>query len=379
MDTTDTEQTIPNIPVERNNDWSENTPARDIEYIQYDGELDRMVHAAETAEETGLLPRFRLTGPSGCGKTLCAEALATELDAPYFEVQGEYDQKRSSIVGHPVVLDGTTYWVDKQVVEAMLASQDGKTVLLYDESNRTRGEAKAVLFPILDGRVSVRTGRGNEIIEGNPSNLIVVVTTNEGSEYQTQNIGFAEERRYGATFPIDYLGQEHFDAEVKVLTNQSEVHEVIARLMVHVALTVRNRCPEEDSPISRPIPTASLVRWAQTAHSYELGDSPVSNPILGAGKDIIISSLYRDAGDAAETVKNVIVSHLDEAPVTGDAVTDWASDELFNDDGMIDEDVLEEAGITQNMINSTTGNKRVNDMIASTRPTPKLEESTDAD
>lgn len=350
MDNQHTTNSIPEIPVERDNDWSDHTPSRDIAYVQYDGELDRMAHIAEHADETGIIPRFRLTGPSGCGKTLCAESLARRLDAPYFEVQGEFDQKRSSIVGHPVVLDGSTYWVDKEVVQAMRASQDQTTVLLYDESNRTRGEAKAVLFPILDGRVSVRTGRGNEIIEGDKSNLIVVVTTNEGAEYETQSIGFAEERRYGATFPLDYLGEENFDAEVEVVTNQSDVHEAIARLMVNAAITIRERCKDEDSPISRPIPTSTLVRWAQTSHGYEIGDSPVQNPVVGAAEETVISTLYRDAADAAEAVKNVIVSRLDGAPVTGDGINEWATDELFDEDGAVDESIIEDAGIEKNMV-----------------------------
>lgn len=379
MDTTDSPESIPEIPVERNEDWDEYTPSRDIDYIQYDGELDRMEHIAKTATETGIIPRFRLTGPSGCGKTLCAEALSRRLDAPYFEVQGEFDQKRSSLVGHPVVLDGSTYWVDKQVVQAMRASQEQTTVLLYDESNRTRGEAKAVLFPILDGRVSVRTNRGNEIIEGDPSNLVVVVTTNQGAEYQTQDVGFAEERRYGATFPIDYLGQEKFDAEVEVVMNQSNVHEVIARLMVHVAVTVRDRCPQEDSPLSRPIPTSSVVRWAQTADGYATTDAPVSNPIVGAARDMIISALYRNEADAAETVRNLVVSHLDEAPVNGDKVTEWANDELFSDDGMVDEDTLDAAGINREMVDLKNTNSTPNMAgVVKSTTTPDSEDTSES-
>lgn len=339
---------VPDIPVSRDEEWSDYTPARDIDYKQYDGEFDRMLRAVKTADETGLIPRFRLIGPAGCGKTACGEALAHELDCPFFSVQGEYDTKRSSLVGYPVVMDDTTYWVDREIVQAMLASQEGKVVLLYDESDRTRPEAKAVLFPILDGRVSVRTGRGNEIIRGDPQNLIVVVTNNEGSNYNTQGsrVDLAEERRYGATFLVDYPAENDFDTEVEVITDQTPVPPLLARLMVLTATDVRLRCKEEESPVTKPIPTSMVVRWAQMALGYGKQGDP--NPCVTAARDVVITPLYRDNGEAAEVVRNTVTSYLNGAPTEASQVTEWAEQSLYGEDGL-DDDVLETAGIDEEL------------------------------
>jgi MoxR-like ATPase len=236
-------------------------------------------------------------------------------------------------LGGPTLLDGTVYWQDGPVTRALRSSQQRRTVLLFDEVNRARPEAKGILFPILDGRARVHTGRGNEIVEADPYNLIVVVTTNEGPEYFVEQLDLAEQRRYGSKFEMSYLAQSDFEAAVDLFTTRTRLPGPLVRVVLTAVNEVRTTAARTGSPVDKGIPTSLVLEWLKTARIYS--DEGIDDPMMTAFRDALLRPFY-DEPDATSTVSSTVQSYLQGAPLDTDAATEWVATALAG--GLSDDD-----------------------------------------
>ncbi|WP_338741180.1 ATP-binding protein [Haloplanus salilacus] len=312
------------IPHRRREDFDYAVPA-DVPPFHDTGQLERVKAVVRNARGAEKLPRFWFTGPTGCGKTTAVRRLAEDLDAPLFTVQGLYDIRETDLLGSPTMLDGTVYWQDGPVTRALRSSQQRRTVLLFDEVNRARPEAKGILFPILDGRARVHTGRGNEIVEADPYNLVVVVTTNEGPDYFVEQLDLAEQRRYGSKFEMSYLAQSDFEAAVELVTNRTEAPGPLVRVVLTTVNEVRDTAARSGSSVERGVPTALVLEWLKTARVYD--DEGIEEPMMTAFRDALLRPFY-DEPDAVSTVASTVKSYVQGAPLGEDAAREWVASDL---------------------------------------------------
>jgi nitric oxide reductase NorQ protein len=312
------------IPHTRRDDFDYAVPA-DVPEFHGTGQLERVKAVVRNARRVDKLPRFWFTGPTGCGKTTAVRRLAQDLDAPLFTVQGLYDIRETDLLGSPTLLDGTVYWQDGPVTRALRSSQQRRTVLLFDEVNRARPEAKGILFPILDGRARVHTGRGSEIVEADPYDLVVVVTTNEGPEYFVEQLDLAEQRRYGSKFEMTYLAQSDFEAAVELFETRTGVPGPLVRVALTAVNEVRSTAARSGSPVDKGIPTALVLEWLKTARIYDA--EGFDDPLMTAFRDALVRPFY-DEPDAVSTVTSTVQSYVQGAPLGEAAATEWVASDL---------------------------------------------------
>ena len=277
------------------------------------------------------LPHFKLEGPTGSAKTTLFKSLALERGWPVFTLQVAYQMDKSDIVGSARLRAGETVWQDEVLVKAMLASQDRPVVLIVDEANRAPPRAKSALFESLDFRCAIELkGRGGEVIEGNPFNLIVGATINKGPGYHVEPIDKAEKRRYGNTWEVGYLGMapENEDGvsgkerEADLIASKSPASKRLAELMVEAANAIREKAEDPTSDVRSGLPVDYTISWAQTAAARHHAGR--DNPVVKAAQAAVIDSYYDERQEEADEVFSVITSHLDGVPFERDELNEWA-------------------------------------------------------
>lgn len=321
----DNSSDIQKLPVNRSYNWNKKVPNSVPEYQESDSELTRIMADIENRHDSGQLPRYLISGPTGAGKTHLAEKIAEKRADPIFTIQGKYSLDESGLLGSPILVDEETVWTDGTLTKALLASQKREVVLLVDELNRARPESKGVLFSALDDRCRVELdSRGGEVIQGNPENLIVIGTINEGSEYSVQELDKAEKRRFGRKFEVQHLGRNHPEKEAEVISARTPLNEGLSRKLVETGNKIRDLSEDQSNMIDTGIPTSSLLDWARTAYAYN--NAGLGNPVVQSARDSIVKPIF-DRDTAREDVMETVKDYVDGAPVEKKAFDDWTDSE----------------------------------------------------
>lgn len=334
----------------RDYDWDEwvPDPNRVPEYIPFDTEWEdinaEVDHAqgwleshpdpeawAETSYQPRL-PHFMVDGPTGSAKTTLFKALAVERGWPVFTLQVAYQMDKSDIVGSARLRAGETVWQDEVLTKAMLCSQERPCILIVDEANRAPPRAKSALFEALDFRCAIELkGRGGEVIEGNPYNLVVGATINKGPGYHVEPIDKAEKRRYGNRWSVGFLGMSAkededgntgFDREARLVADNSPASKRLGELLVEAANTVRERAEDPTSDVRSGVPVDATMSWAQTAAAYH--EAGTDNPVMRAAESAVIRNFYDERQEEADEVFSILSSHLDGVPFEAEELREWA-------------------------------------------------------
>jgi len=230
----------------------------------------------------------QMVGPTGAGKTHAPKKLAEEEGARYYEVTMKDSVDPSDMEGYPNVLDDLTTWVDGPIVEPLLASREGFTVLVLDEVNRAPPSVRSVFMSVLDKRAALGLpARGGETVHACKENLLVVTTRNpsDSADYDTYDMDRAQASRLGRYNEVDYLGANHPDREAELVAEREGVDQGWARNLVDAANDVREAAdaasqggaggglgdagngngPEPEDIISRGVPTRNLLMMARDA------------------------------------------------------------------------------------------------------------------
>jgi MoxR-like ATPase len=179
----------------------------------------------------------------------------------------------------------------------------------------------------LDHRCQVTLdGRGGELVEGNPMNLIVFSTMNEGDGYVVNQVDNAQKRRLGNTFYTDYLGMDDVEKEAELITERTPISYDHAEILVDCANEIRQKA-QGGSAVNMGIPTSSMLDWARTAWSYK-GTAPAAGPYVKAGIRTVMNPYYRGDSTEEDTVETTIESHLKDLRIEEDDVDDEDLEEV---------------------------------------------------
>lgn len=337
----------------RTYDWDRYVPDKTdvVEYVPTDGEWDQITAEIDARHETGKLPRFLVSGPTGSAKTTLAEWIAAERGWPYFEINVAYSMSKADLLGRAVLRAGETLWQDEVLTKALMCSRERPCVVVIDEANRAPARAKSALFSALDYRGEVvLNGRGGEVIEGDPLDLITVATINIGAGYQVEPLDKAEKRRYGNRFDITYLGMAEggVDEEAELIEAQSPASKRLGEMLVIAANDVRERAEDPTSDVRTGIPVDATITWAQTAAAHNAAE--MENPLISAAESSVLNKYYDEREAERDEVDSILRSHLDGAPFETEELREWTGGAeeavvCMNCDYRADIETAEEQGV----------------------------------
>ena len=343
------------MPVDRVIDWESYIPEEpETEYRQVDGEYDRIRSQINKRHETGFIPHIAMTAPSGSAKTALAKQLAYEDDAPLFTIQCSEGMLMQDIIGGATAVGDETHWVDGTGPKALMGSMDadefeekygepgydGTVYLLIDEVNRTTSKTKSAILSLLDHRAQlILDARGGERIEGDPMEMVVISTMNEGPGYDVNSIDTAEKRRLGYKESIKWLGYDKNGhegdpvAEMELLTEASPASLPLAKRLVECANELRELAEDRDRAVSYGPTTANLIDWAKVSFGFpESEDEPVVRAFEG-----IVKNWHLNGDDDEEArAEQVVSNHLAGCPVGEQAVKEWAGEAITEGETVVE-------------------------------------------
>lgn len=356
------ETTGDRIPVlgSREYEWDRYVPSEEelTEYVPTDGEWDEINAEIDARHEVEKLPRFLVSGPTGSAKTTLAKWIAVERGWPYFEINVAYSMSKADLIGRQVLRGGESLWQDETLTKALLCSQERPVIVVIDEANRAPARAKSALFQALDWRCeAVLGGRGGEVIEGRPLDLVTLATINVGPGYQTEPIDKAEKRRYGNRWDIDYLGLSEsededghtgLEREAALIKRETPASARLGEMLVTAANEVREAATDPSRDVRTGIPVDATITWAQTAAAHDNAD--MTNPLMSAADTAILSKFYDERPSERDEVDSILRSHVDGAPFDPEGLREWVGGAeeavvCMNCDYRADIDTAEEQGV----------------------------------
>lgn len=228
---------------------------------------------------------------------------------PYFEVTMSHAKYAKDLIGHPHIGDDGTTFVKGKITNAVEASNDEATVLTLDEINRAPTSAKDELYDALDGRVKISMDEvGGVEIEGTPENLVIISTMNKGSGHHVEPLDFAEKRRLGSTYYVDFLGKQYADKEIDLIETLTPANEELASEMVRTANDIRKTAENKDTDLSYGVPTGTLLEWAREAYTNYLAG--VDRPVVKAGTSSVAKAIYDHDEDEVTKVESIISKNM---------------------------------------------------------------------
>jgi len=129
---------------------------------------------------TSRMPAFLLRGPAGVGKTELTRLVSEWLGARYVFYQCTLNSSEDDLLYRYVPDENTKSGIKvlpSVLPQALVKSRRHKVVLVLDEFDKTRPSTDALLLDFLQNvRISARF-EGEEVIVGNPRNLVVFLTS----------------------------------------------------------------------------------------------------------------------------------------------------------------------------------------------------------
>lgn len=149
-----------------------------------------------------------IKGEQGSGKTYDAFQLSKKHGLPLYLVAGHEGVEARDLLGHLVPYAKDLVWKDGGVAAAFRGAQTNKVLLVIDEILRIPTREQTLLLTALsplDSHYHLRTGRMVSVVDGvgkeeelvvPTKNLLVLVTTNVGSQFAVNEMDPAMEERF---------------------------------------------------------------------------------------------------------------------------------------------------------------------------------------
>ncbi len=293
--------------IETEDDGSEDDYLNELESVtNVQAELEDRNLVDSSGDKTDLYPHSRANAYRDIYKVYEGGEFPS---TPYFEVTMSHAKYAKDLIGHPHIGDEGTTFIKGKITKAVEASNQEPTVLTLDEINRAPTSAKDELYDALDGRVKISMDEAGGIeITGDASNIIIVSTMNKGSGHHVEPLDFAEKRRLGDTYYVDFLGVEYPEKETELVVENSPVSEDLASEMVRTANEVRSTADSDGADLSYGVPTGSLIVWAKKAFTNNLAGK--SDPVVKAGASSVSRAIFDHNEDEVQTVDTIINKNM---------------------------------------------------------------------
>lgn len=171
-----------------------------------------------------------LKGPTGCGKTRFVHHMAARLGLPVSTVSCHDDLTAADLTGRYLLKGGETVWVDGPLTKAV---REGGICYL-DEIVEARKDVAVVLHPLTDDRRLLPLERTGELIEAQPS-FMVVVSYNPGYQNLMKSLKPSTRQRF-VSIEFDFLPR---DREIATVSIESGLAESRVAPLVDLARRLR--------------------------------------------------------------------------------------------------------------------------------------------
>jgi cobaltochelatase CobS len=209
-----------------------------------------------------------IVGEPGCGKSEIVLFIASIVNAPVVQIQGDGDMDVLSVIGSMTYSEkaGGVTWVDGVLPYAIR----NRCWILLDEINMVAPEVLARLHSMLDDRRQLDLKENNEVLRLTPETVVFATMnpSDDGRHHGTRPLSPALKSRFAAVYRFDYLSPNE---EAKVLNDRTGIQPKEAFLLAKMAVDFRRAF--KNNEVLSPVDTRMMISFASRAVYFTLADA----------------------------------------------------------------------------------------------------------
>ncbi len=172
-----------------------------------------------------------LKGPTGTGKTRFMEHMAWRLKRPLITVSCHDDLTAADLVGHYLITNNETVWVDGPLAKAVRCGG----ICYLDEVVEARKDTTVVIHPLADDRRILPMEKRGELLQA-PKEFVLALSYNPGYQSVLKELKQSTRQRFVA-IEFKYPAPE---LERKIIVTEAGLEDGDAEKLIKLAHMTRN-------------------------------------------------------------------------------------------------------------------------------------------